>query len=350
MGSTLARAQTPDSDSEFVPALPPLPDSFRAFSEPIPGVDWDSMQPEIIRAIERVFEQNGWNREPDRYARDVACRIAAIPPWNIAERFDAFTQAVSMRYRLSPEQSNRFHSSLMRESTGFLFRNGPALLAQAREALQGHAKGIPYTPEQVARWSRDAEPIFRDMAESVDRLSAELETGLDDEMKEQLRIDVARYNERQRVVERMTARWANGEWDPAQWGLDDDPIQSKGMSPSASDPPGHVARPGPPSERVVVIPTHWIDHDPATWIALVLEIRDRYALDSGQMSTAWSIHGELVERAAAYVEGRSEEMAAVPVGQRSTHDAYRPIRDVFAELRQRLEAVPTSSQRELVNH
>ena len=324
-----------------------MPDSIRAFSEPIPGVDWDSMQPDLIHAMERVFERNGWSEEPDRFTLDVARKVAAFPPWDIPGRINAFAQSVAERYELSPEKAIRFQASLVRESAGLMLRQGPAMLAQGREALQARANGVPYTADQIARWSKDAEPLFLELAQRVDRLSNELDAALDGEKKELFQKDRARYNLRQEVVDRMTARWAKGQWYPEEWGLDDDPIQMHRASSAAnSSGPASAAKPVAPPLREVVIPSRWIDHDPATWIALLLEVRNRYKLDSGQMSTAWSIHGELVERAAAYAEGRSEELTKVPAGERSTHDAYQPIRGLFAELRERLEALPTSSQKE----
>jgi hypothetical protein len=354
--TALPLTAAPPDDSADAPRGT-MPDSLRAFSEPIPGVNWDEMQPELVRDMERIFERSGWTQESDRFALEVARRVAARPPWDIAGRITAFTDSMTGRYGLSPDQANRFQASFLHESTGFLLRHGPALFAQGHEALQARANGIPYTADQVARWSKDAEPLFRDIAQSVDRLSTELEAGLDDDKKEILKKDLARYNERQQVVERMSASWAKGEWDAAQWGMDNDPIQmgrTKARTPdeTAESPAvGATPRPAappplPPQVREFVIPSRWIDHDPATWIAIVLEVRDRYQFDAGQMSTAWSVHGELVERAAAYAKTRGDELSGVPVAERSRHEAFRPIRELFDELRDRLEAIPTSSQRD----
>jgi hypothetical protein len=89
----------------------------------------------------------------------------------------------------------------------------------------------------------------------------------------------------------------------------------------------------------------WVDHDPATWIAYVVEVRSQYQLDPAQVSTAESIHHELRERAEAFVSSRVEALTAVPAAQRSTHDAYAPVREAFQELRDRIDALPTTAQR-----
>ncbi len=328
-------------------------EALKALAEPIPGVDWDEMTPDITRAIERVFERNGWTQESDQFAMSVACKVARIPPWDIAGRLNSFTGSVAERYGLTKEAEQKFRASLLRESTGFLLRHGPAMVVQAREALQTRAQKIPYSPEQVARWARDADSIFEDIARSVDRLADDLQSTLPDDKKDLFRQDFERYHDRQRVLEEMTTRWARGEWDAAHWGLDADPIQNpQGKSGDAVTGDASVAPPTGkeplpiPRPPVTVIPSRWIDHDPTTWIALVLDFRDRFRLDAGQMSTAWSVHGEMVERAAAYAESRTEALSKVPAGQRSAHEAYQPIRELFAELQDRLDALPTRAQRD----
>jgi hypothetical protein len=100
-----------------------------------------------------------------------------------------------------------------------------------------------------------------------------------------------------------------------------------------------------PAEAVVV-PSRWVDHEPKTWIAYVLDVEKRYHLDSGQRTAARSIHSELVGRAMDYSAGRRAELAAVPALEREKHGLYEPIRTLFAQLQERLEALPTTAQRE----
>ena len=64
------------------------------------------------------------------------------------------------------------------------------------------------------------------------------------------------------------------------------------------------------------------------------------------MDTAWSIHAELVERAERFKKLRASELDAVPIPLRLTHELHGPIRELFGELRDRLESLPTSAQRE----
>ncbi len=342
------------------PAISPKTDEetsademFQTFSRPIPGVDWDKLSPHFVQMIDRMFERNGWTDESDQYARKVASRIAALPPWDLPGRFGVLTEEVSGRYGLTPQQTTLFQRAVMRESFGMMVKHGPALWEQGKEALQGRAQGKPYTAEQIARWAKDADPVFREMEASIERVAGEMEQSMPEEKKSVLEKDMAGFHKRQKAVEAMSQRWAKGLWKPDEWGLENDPIQTgaaraaaQAFPPTTPPPARSVAPLVAPAFVANPIPDHWIEHDPTTWIALVVEIGRKYRLDAGQMDTAWSIHAELVERAGRFSKLRAAELAAVPTTQRPTHEAYRPIRELFGELRERLESLPTSAQRD----
>lgn len=329
----------------------------KQFSKPIPGVDWDELSVHYVEMMDRMFERNGWTDESDRYARNVASKVAAIPPWDVAARFQALSDEVADRYDLTPGQAAQFQGAVMREAMGMMVRHGPAMWEQAKEALQARTDGEPYTAEKIAEWARNGEPIFREFEASVERIAGELEKSLSEEKKEVLARDIAGFHKRQKAVEGMTERWAKGLWQPDEWGLENDPIQNKAKAmgiptPAPAAAPVAKARPVAPLVEPVVagppIPDHWVEFDPSTWIAFVMEFGKKYRLDSGQMDTAWSIHAELVERAKRYRDLRSKELEAIPPGLRLSHELYKPICELFGEFRDRLESIPTSAQRDAV--
>lgn len=351
LGASISHAISPKIESEEG-----AEELFENFSEPIPGVDWDKMSPHFVQMIDRMFERNGWTDESDQYAKKVASRIAALPPWDLPGRFGVLTEEVSGRYGLTPQQSTMFQRTVMRESFGLMVKHGPLLWEQGKEGLQCRAEGKPYTAEQIARWAKNVDPVFREFENSAERIAGELEQMMPEEKKSVLQKDMAGFQKRQKAVEAMNQRWAKGLWKPEEWGIEDDPIQiaaARATAEAQQPAPGpvpQVVRPAPPMVAPAVamapIPDHWVEHEPATWIALVMEMKKRFGLDAGQMDTAWSIHAELIERASRYSKLRSAELAAVPAGQRPTHEAYQPIRALFGELRDRLESLPTSTQRE----
>jgi hypothetical protein len=322
--------------------------SFSDLRESLAGLNWDEEAQRLRRAAETLWERNGWNDESDRFARDVACEVTAIPPWDVAARLNLLTTRAAERYGLNDESAMRLKGSVMREAGGFIMRNGGAIIENGREALVARARGEPYTAEQVAKWAKVLEPLLTDMRASVDRVGDEIKPSLDPEHQRLFDQDMQSVQKRTRYVDAMRTRWTEGKWQPTDWGLEADPIQTRAVPPRALDPSAAIPIPVAPAAQPspnVSLPT-CVSYDPATWFACVLEFEKRFQLDAGQKSTAQSIHAELVERAGDYAKTHREELRAVPTPQRSTHPAYEPIRALFAELQARLDALPTTAQQE----
>lgn len=322
--------------------------SFSDLKESLAGLNWDEEAQRLRRAAETLWERNGWTNESDRFARDVACEVTAIPPWDVAARLNLLTTRAAERYGLNDESAMRLKGSVMREAGGFLMRNGGAIIENGREALVARARGEPYTAEQVAKWAKVLEPLLTDMRASVNRLGDEIKPSLDPEHQRLFDQDMQSVEKRTRYVDAMRTRWAEGKWQPTDWGLEADPIQNRPVPPRVLDPSAEIPIPFAPAAQPspnASLPT-CVSYDPATWFACVLEFEKRFQLDAGQKSTAQSIHAELVERAGDYAKTHREELRAVPTPGRMTHAAYEPIRALFAELQARLDALPTTAQQE----
>lgn len=273
-----------------------LLDTFRQLTEPMHQLDWDKEYLFIKRALDNVWQRNGWTDEPDRYARNLACEVAAIPPWQPIERLNLLNERVAERYGLTEDQANRFRNAVMGETAGFLMRNFGMILEQTQEGLQARIRGEPFTAEQVAEWAKEGQPLLLDMHKTADRLTKELEPMVQPGKRPILERDRRSFEKRRRFTDKMFARWAQGQWEPADWGLEDDPVQT-GSTREPRQEPAHSAR-KPPSAahepRPAKLP-RWVAHEPSTWFAYVVEFQKRFGLNPGQMTTAESIHVELLE-------------------------------------------------------
>jgi hypothetical protein len=332
-------AQTDETVEESVSA------SFQALAEQAGGLDWNREVPHIERALRNVWTQNGWNDESDRYAFELTRDVAAIPPWQFTKRLNLFTGRLAQRYHLSKDDEARVKGMIVRELGGFLARNAGAIFERAGEALSARARGEPYTAEQVAEWVKEGAPLQADGERISDRVIAQVETMLGPEGRKVFEQDVRSYRKRMKRFNEMADRWAQGEWQPSDWGLQDDPIQSRGAA--GADAGGVVPtdpRGAPKQGREEAIP-RWVVHDPSTWLGYVLDFKGRFKLDAGQATTAESIHAELVARANDYIGTHAKQLDAVAPADRATHQAYEPIRALFREMQERLDALPTSGQR-----
>ena len=318
---------------------------FAGLTEQFGGLDWDHEYQFIARAIENVWARNGWNEEADRYARDLVNEVAAIPPWEFRRRFDLFSRRVGERYHLSPPQIEMFERLVMREIGRILPRHSGVILGQAIEGLQTRGANQPFTAEQVARWTKAGEPLFKDARKSFDLVAGELSSSLSPSQRRIWDRDLAAANKRWKDIEAARGRWAQGGWQADDWGLQDDPIQQGTARGGDFAPSGAVRSPGADTPPQVERLPQWVAHDPSTWFAYVLDFEKRFKLDPGQASAARSIHAELVGRAAAFTQIHAERLRKVPPGERKADEAYAPIRAYFTELQGRLEAIPTTAQR-----
>ncbi|MBU0719460.1 MAG: hypothetical protein KJ749_14530 [Planctomycetes bacterium] len=313
-------------------------------------LDWEAESQVISEAIDRLFAQSGWDSEPHRYARELVREVSAIPPWEMVRRLDVLVDRVSERYRLSPEQATRFRGLVLRETGSLLARHRGVILEELGEVLRTRAAGEPFTAEQIARWTKANAPLFQGLRESSDQVIKELSVSLDPPQRRILQRDVTAFDERWKTLEQWRSKWARGQWEPSEWGLEGGPAKAGSAAVGADS----KAIPSAPSvqsgqdrpEEKIKQPTRWQAHDPSTWMAYIRAMERRYQLDASQVNAARSIHDELVERASAYIEGHAEQLRQVPLDQRPTHEQYEPVRALFDELEARVEGIPTSIQRE----
>lgn len=336
------------SPSELIPF-----DRFQGFADPLRGMNWEEEADRVRAAAQTMWQRNGWTDESDLFARDVAIEVTEIPPWDVSRRLNLLSTRIAERYGLSSDQSAKLQFSVYREAGRFFTKNSAAIFQFGRDALATRAQGRAFTSEQVRAWAAALPPLLADIRESVETLSEEIEPNLDETHRQRLRRDLASIDRRANYMDKMGTQWAAGKWNPRDWGLERDPIQSGALDePVVAQPSANPPNPSAPTGlevapiAAVVIPTKWVAHEPKTWIAYVLEVEKRYSFDAGQQTTARSIHSELIARAANYSTGRRAELQSVPATQRATDELYEPIRSLFAQLQERLEALPTTAQRE----
>ncbi len=328
---------------------PGVLDRFQRLSEQISPREWEHEHSLIESVITNIWQRNGWRGEPDRFARDTACEVAAVPPWQPAKRINLFSKRIEKRYGLSGENAATLRRVIMREASGFLMRNIGVILDQAGDGMQAGTQGEPFTAEQIARWAKKSQPLLAELSESAARLASELEPMLEPAKRSVLKRDLKSFESRQRAMHKLADRWVRGEWRPADWGLRDDLGRSVASSGGRPQPPPSARKSTMNREQGKPrMPGRVFPHDPSTWFIYVLDFKERFDLDLGQMSTAESIHIEVSTLANHYISAHTEMLKTIPLVERMTHEAYEPVRSLFGGFRSRLDAIPTSSQRELI--
>lgn len=190
-----------------------------------------------------------------------------------------------------------------------------------------------------------------EVREMVMRVVGEVKPMVPSDRRELIDRDMASFDRRRQHILKMGARWMNNEWKPEDWGLQNDPIHRAALAnataqAAVSEAAKGAAIPKPTEPAAPPIPTRWVAHKPPTWIAYVEDFRKKYNLDAGQIAAVESIHAELLLRANDYLEQHKEKLLPIPEDKRDADRGFEPIKQWFKELQERLDAVPTSAQRD----
>lgn len=307
--------------------------------------EWEDQASMIERAINRMWEGNKWESEADLFAKELALEVSSIPPWEMTQRYEAVVGAVRERYDLSDQQTALFESRLMLHSGKMVFKNAGTMYRQSQEIIRARLSGQPFTPDQIAKWTRESTQLLQDGRKEFEALAEAMSKSFTPAQREILERDMESYHHRMEVVDELGARWAEGEWKPEDWGLDGDPIQSGQLTPAERAEMGKKLRdfnrnPRPkPREPAVTA------YDETSWERYVREFIQLYNLDEPQANAALSILREVQLRAESYRMRHREELAQVFTVARQTSRAYQPIRDLFEEMKRRLYPIPTDNQR-----
>lgn len=319
---------------------------------------WERQAQLNEEAASLFFQRQGWTSEPDQFARQIIRDVDRIPPWQFRERNDVFLNGLQNRYGLSENQKTELNRQMQMESLRLTLSHFKDVAPITMEILKTRAANEPFTPEQVARWSQAIRPVMDDGLASLDRISTSMAEGMSPEQRRRLDVDVKALRRRHRDLVRAVDRWQRGEWDPTQWGLDNDPVHA-GMiarlkAERAAGEAIRAAMEAPP--RVATPPIH--PEDESSWERYVREYCAVFDFDGAQKKSARAILAEQTARAANFRRAHADRIARLEaVIQRETdltrktdlskelRSELAPIGDMFEELKTRLDGLLTTEQR-----
>ncbi len=314
--------------------------------------EWPVQAERLNTMMDNMWRGNGWDEETDTFARKIAREVTNIPPWEFERRMEKITEMVTKRYAFDPAQADSFRSSIYRESLGFMFSNFEVISKHAGEYVVSRVRGEPLTAEQIARWTKESDPLIADAMSRVDRMRVNTRRDANPRQKQLLRRDFDGFDRRMDDIVKQRAAWARGEWKPDAWGMQDDPVQvpqSRRVPPDSAE----IRRAREETPFAMVGRGGLIDvltANETTWARYVRKFIERHELDAGQQTAIRSILAELESRAGQYRQAHCAEIDAVPVPERSSATELAPIREMFSELQARSLALLTQSQRDAEEH
>ena len=329
----MSSAQQPERGSDAAPAELQVLDRELTVRAQQLG-DWSEQHRIITSVINNIWKQNDWHTEADRFARETAMRVERIPPWQFKDRMNLLIDATRARYRLDENQVRRFQQQLYQEMWGMTLKYGPTLMHNAREMLDTRLQGEPFTAEQVARWAEAFDPLMGDFEKDVKRMSADFGGTLSDAQRKIFERDLESLNKRMTYFVERSEAWKRGKWRAEDWGLQDDPIHY----PQVKLRRAQEAMKRALERRVVA-------DDESTWDRYVRNFITSYQLDEAQQKVCTSILDDVVVRARRYRTTHQDAISRLTRVEQADHALLEPLGTMFAELKSRLNAIPTERQR-----
>jgi hypothetical protein len=320
------------------------------FSETLKEIgDWDTEYENIKGSVNRLWQQNGWDGEPDEFARDVILEVAEIPPWEPARRMQVLNERFRERWDLTDRQAVRVQGLMWQEFTDTMVQHADLIMKQAREMIRARAEDGSFTSEQVAQWTRESEPLFSDLRQRAARVSEYMCEMLDGDQLKVFERDLESFDKRMGYIEMKWEAWSRGEWKPEDWGLQHTAKPAGGGAESREEASLVILAEHETEDEAIpsgdtVSGDRWFSHAPSTWYLYVEDAVQWYRFDRAQLEAAKSIHTELVQRARAYIKRHGPLLEAVPWEERDTHEGFETVRRHFAELKRRLDLLVTRAQ------
>lgn len=307
--------------------------------------EWEMQYPAIERAINHMWEKNEWRSESDQFARKLFLEVSAIPPWEFARRTETAIDQVAERYQMTPQQRGMFQSQFYLRAGKLLFKNRGMLFKQIREISTMRTMGKPIDPDQVSKWVDQSDEFLAMARSEFEGMVEAVSESFTPEQKQMLEKDLESYHRRVKATNELREAWRRGEWKAEDWGLDDDPIQT-GTNPVERARQVQLLRASAKrAQRQRLAESYYLPSDETTWERYVRRFIARYDLNEAQAETCLSILRELKLRARAYTIAHSDKMKSVPKTARPYSPAFERIRELFEELKVRLERIPTDHQR-----
>ncbi|MCB9850599.1 MAG: hypothetical protein H6817_07825 [Phycisphaerales bacterium] len=276
--------------------------------------------------------------------------------WNVDQLMNRAAENISKRYNLNEKQRKDTHEMLTREVTKFLNEHED-IWPLVRDLARYQQMGEQPDGKIGAKLATKVLPLLREIEDTIVEANERWRDILTDEQKrlhdydlEDMAKTFAKMNDNYRQL----AEGGDGEFR-----VFPEPNRSEGQ-PKMPPRPSQNYNPAPPMAIQREVPQEHM------WERYVREFRQDYRLDDDQSEAALSILKECMQRAEDYRKSKRAEFAQVEERLRDANRAdlspeartaktrvwvqieralNKPIVDLFQELKDRLEPIPTEAQR-----
>lgn len=272
----------------------------------------------------------------------------------------------SAHFELNVEQRDELRERVVDRWGDFLESNRKDIQPLVNDFLEMRMDSEPPNEKRVRDWAQRAEPLFGKFREQVSAGQDDIREVLPFLKQAKFEVEALGFNAGLQFAETKLKQWKEGEfdtedfWEPPRGERRKRRVDRMEERQREATDKAAAAREAASTAAHGDTPADQIAQEVDSWEAYVAEFIKLYALDDGQKTTALSVLGELKERALAHRDRRKDDIARleqrIKAGKGGDEEAaeikkqltelYGPVDEMFRELRDRLEQLPTAGQRE----
>ncbi len=324
---------------------------------------WEYEAQVITDANLNIFLKNGWNSESDMFTLDLINQVSRVSPLNVTEREEIFLNGIQQRYTLTHDQRTLTAREMRAESMSVAKKHFMEMMPVVLDIVQTRARKEPFTAEKVQKWAAKFDPLMGDALQAVERVRQKLAGTMNEDQRRRLDIDMEAVVKRHNDFVEMIKDWKAGNWNPTDWGLQNDPIHAGEMAKYRIRMAEHqglvdaALLKKKPDLKIVA-------GNESEWERYVKWFCNTYKCDDRQRASAKAILKDSLRLAEDYLHARGREIAKVrrlsETAETEKARAYHaneldrlhaPIRRYFKSLCDRLEKqILTSVQQRLLTN
>ena len=308
----------------------------------------------ILLAALSTTQATGEDPESQEVAAPESTPAAALEGFWPSERqmellLLRWVDAGTDQYELDEQQLKQMREDVLERWPGFFTEHRSDIQPVLNEWIEMRLELEPPSPERVQAWAEKTEPLFEQLADEFEGGARDFREVLKPMQRAKFELEMLQIGVGMQVARAKLQQWKKGEFEEREFW--DPPWEERRRRRAERQAQRNEDR------EPQTVREDQVARELERWDRFVAQFIDAYALDESQQSTANSLLNELKERAIAHRDRNrdrivklEERIAAGKEGEeeeikRLLVELYGPIDDMFAELKNRLEALPTSEQR-----
>jgi len=262
---------------------------------------------------------------------------------------DAAQHRCLERYALDEAQCRVVSDTIANQWSEFLTNNRDVVQPVVDEFVEMQLGPETPSKERLRRWAGRVQPVIERLNEHLEKRRAAVTEGDGSAEGIQQELNVLQLESGLRFVRHHAARWRRGE-------IDEREFHRPPGAPATREGRRTVSAPRVAPAPAVLDP---ISVELFRWARYVEQFMQRHQFDDAQRDAAVSCLAELTERATAHRDRHADQIRLlerrIETPQRTPEDKarlqadilrlYGPIDRMFAELKRRIEVLPTTAQR-----